>query len=87
MAGESVEELLSSLTSKNGNSAEEIYAQWASLTNNGDDSLEGLVRRKLVAGAKSSQIKESLLATVKAGGATGESLEECLAKTGLTGFS
>lgn len=84
---ESTEALLRSLTAQTGDTAVQVYVKWAGLTDNGDDTLESAVRRKLVAGAKSSQIKENLLSTIKAGGATGESVEACLLKTGLTGFS
>ncbi len=87
MAGESIPALLSGLTSTTGECAEQIYAKWASLTCGPDDTLERLVTRKLRANAKSTQVKESLLATLVAGGATGESVEQCLRKTGLTGWS
>lgn len=89
MAGESVTELLRSLTGVNGESAEATYASWASLTFDAshDYSLDQLVRQKLTANGKSTQIKESLLATIKAGGAVGETVEEALLKSGLTGWS
>lgn len=87
MAGESVRALLVSLTSTTGETAEQVYAKWAGLTLGGGEALEGLVRRKLVANGKSSQLRESLTSTLHAGGAIGESPEECLLKTGLTGWS
>lgn len=64
-----------------------MYANWAGLTLTDDNSLEQLVWRKLTANAKTAQIKESLLATLWAGGASGESVEACLLNTGLTGWS
>lgn len=88
MAGESVAALLNSLTAKSAESAEQTYAQWAALTIPGNgQSLEELVRSKLVLGGKSAQLRESLLATIRAGGGVGESLEAMLRNTGLTGWS
>jgi len=87
MAGEDLRELLATLTAATGETAEQVYAHWAGLTINGGDGLENLVRRKLVAGGKSSQLRESLTATLRAGGAVGESPEEMLLKTALTGWS
>lgn len=86
MAGESVEELLRSLTGAAGESAPEIYGAWASITP-GDSTLEQLVRRKLINNAKTTQLRESLTATLQAGGAVGESPAECLLKSGLVGWS
>jgi hypothetical protein len=86
MPDPSVEELLRSLTGVSGDSAAEVYGQWALLTP-GDSTLEQLVKRKLVANAKSAQIRESLEETLRAGGATGDSIAEMLQKTGLVGFS
>ena len=86
MAGESVAELLAQLTAQSGESAASIYAKWAAV-GPADESLEQLVRLKLTANAKTAQIKENLLSTIQAGGAVGESLEECLLKSGLTGWS
>lgn len=89
MAGESVTELLRALTGVNGESAEATYASWASLTYDAthDHSLAALVNEKLTADSKSAQIKESLLETLHAGGAVGETVEQCLLKSGLTGWS
>jgi hypothetical protein len=87
MAGESLEALLRSLTGSTGDSATEVYLKWASLAATGDDTLESSVRRKLVAGGHTANIRENLLSTLKAGGATGESVEECLLKSSLTGWS
>jgi hypothetical protein len=87
MAGESTEALLRSLTSAAGETSVEIYLHWAGLTDNGDDTLESAVRRKLVAAGHSANIRENLLSTMLAGGATGESVEDCLLKTGLVGLS
>lgn len=90
MAGESVEELLRSLTGVTaGEGPEAVYAKWASLTldANHDYDLGELVRQKLTANGKTAQIKESLLGTLIAGGATGETVEQTLLKTGLTGWS
>jgi hypothetical protein len=87
VAGESVQELLAKLTGAAGENPEDIYATWASLTVRGGEPLEQLVRRHLVAGGKSAQVRESLLATLRAGGAVGETVEECLLKSGLTGWS
>lgn len=91
---ESVEQLLRSLTSASGENASQIYATWAGLTipsfgaSGGDDtSLFGLVCQKLTANAKSAQIRKSLLATLLAGGAVGESVEGCLLHSSLTGWS
>jgi hypothetical protein len=87
MAAESVNGWLMQLTGQTGESAVQTYAKWASLTVGSDDSLYRLVNRKLVANGKSAQVRESLEATLAAGGAVGESVEEMLAKTGLTGWS
>lgn len=88
MAGESVQQLLAQLTSAAGESAEEIYAKWAGLTDpNQGESLEELVRRKLTANAKTAQLRECLLSTLQAGGAVGETVEACLLHNGLTGWS
>lgn len=89
MAGESVTELLRSLTGVNKESAEGTYASWAGLTYdaNHEYSLGELVSRKLVANGKSTQVKESLLETIHAGGAIGETVEQTLLKTGLVGWS
>ena len=85
--GESLEQLLRSGTGQTGDSATDVYVKFAGLTASGDETLESAVRRKLIAGGKSAQLREALLETVKAGGAVGESLEETLLKTGLTGWS
>lgn len=87
MPAESTEALLRSLTGASGESAVEVYGKWAVLSIGNDDSLYRLVNRKLVANGKSAQVKESLEATLRAGGAVGESVEECLLKSGLTGWS
>ena len=99
MAGESKEALLASLTGQSGESATAIYAKWQATALNsyhtanptvpadGDYSLEQLVRMVLTQNAKTAQVKESLLSTILAGGAVGESVEECLLKSGLTGWS
>ena len=88
MAGESIAALLASLTATSGESAESIYAKWSGLTvNDGHTQLFELVRRKLTANAKAGQIRESLTGTLRAGGAVGETVEECLLKSGLTGWS
>jgi hypothetical protein len=89
LAGESAEALLRSLYAEaNPNtSIEQVYARANALTIVGGQGLEELVRLKLVANAKTAQLRESLLATIKAGGAVGESIEECLRNTGLTGWS
>jgi hypothetical protein len=87
MAGEAVNELLMQATGQTGESAPQTYAKWAGLSLGPDDSLYRLVNRKLVANGKAAQVRESLEATLAAGGAVGESIEEMLLKTGLTGFS
>lgn len=84
---EGVEEQLRVLTSQAGDSAESIYSKWAGLTASDDDTLYRLVTRKLTANGKQAQIRESLEATLRAGGAVGDSTEEMLIRTGLTGFS
>jgi hypothetical protein len=84
---ESVEELLRGLTSAAGENATSIYLKWATLAATGDASLESAVRRKLVAGGHTANIRENLVSTLQAGGAVGESAEECLLKSGLTGWS
>ncbi len=86
MAGESVESLLRSLTTQAGDTQAETYARWASLSLT-DPSLEELVRRKLVATSHTANQEESLEATVRKGGGTGESITQMLLKTGLTGLS
>lgn len=85
MAAESVEQLLKQLTAAAGESAVEVYCKWAGVA--GDFTLEQAVRLKLTANAKTAQLRESLEATIRAGGGVGESLEEMLLKTGLTGWS
>jgi hypothetical protein len=67
--------------------AAQVYAAANGLTLSGGEGLEQVVWRKLTANAKASQIKESLEATVRAGGGVGESVEQMLLKTGLLGFS
>jgi len=86
VSGESVASLLAGLTAQTGETPAAIYAKWAALTPS-DETLEQLVRRKLVANGKSAQLEESLEATLRKGGAVGESVEEMLRKTGLTGWS
>lgn len=82
------EQLLAALTGgATGPGAERVYGAWAGLSVSYDDTLERLVKRKLIAGGRTAQVRESLLATVVAGGAAGESVEECLLTTGLVGFS
>lgn len=85
MAVESILQKLIASTGQSGNSAAQVYARWAGLTEKG--SLTQLVNAKLTANGKSSQIKGSLLQTVRAGGATGNSLAQTLLQTGLTGWS
>ena len=87
VTAESTEELIRALTSAAGENSTSMYLKWASLSATGDDNLEAAVRRKLVANSKSSQIRENLLSTIKAGGGVGESVEACLRNTGLVGFS
>ncbi len=87
ISGESVHQLLMRLTGVTKENASSTYASWAGLSVGSDDSLYRLVNRKLVAGGKSAQMRESLEATLAAGGAVGTSIEEMLAKTGLLGFS
>lgn len=84
---ESINGWLMQLTGFATESAVQTYAQWAGLTVGGDDSLYRLVNRKLVANGKAAQVRESLEATLAAGGAVGTSVEQMLAKTGLTGWS
>lgn len=86
MAGESVEELLAELYAVTGDDAAEIYAKGNSTTVV-DGSLFETVRHVLTANGKSAQLRETLEETVRAGGGVGESLEEMLLKTGLTGWS
>lgn len=83
---ESVEQALRVLTGQTGDSAAQVYSKWAGVGPS-DGTLEQLVRLKLVATGKSAQLRESLEATLRAGGAVGESVEEMLAKSGLTGWS
>jgi hypothetical protein len=83
---ESVEQALRVLTGMTGDTAAQVYAKWAAV-GPADASLEQLVRLKLVATGKSAQLRESLEATLRAGGAVGESVEQMLAKSGLTGWS
>lgn len=93
MTAQSVRGLLIQLTGQTGESPEAVYEKWAGLsethmaTGGPGKSLQQLVRLKLTANGKSAQIRESLLQTIKAGGAVGESVEACLLKTGLTGWS
>lgn len=100
MAGESLPALLASLTGVAGESAAVIYAKWAfgvAYVMQQDDSLDRLLRKKLHANAKDSQIwadyptntvpRETVEAILAKGGAVGTSVEEMLLKTGLTGWS
>lgn len=84
---ESVNGLLMALTGFTGESAVQTYAKWQSLTVGDDDTLYRLVERVLIAGGKTAQVRESLEATLAAGGAVGESIEQMLLKTGMTGWS
>jgi hypothetical protein len=85
---ESVEELLRQLTGGTpGESAAEVYARWQGMTVDGDASLAKLVYQRLTANGKGAQIRESLEATIRAGGGGGESLEQMLLRTGLTGWA
>ena len=86
-SGGSVAQYLEALTGFSAESEVQVYAQWAGLTVGPDDSLSRLVNRKLVANGKSAQVRESLEGTLAAGGAVGASVEEMLARTGLTGWS
>jgi hypothetical protein len=83
---EGVHALLMALTATPGDSSAQVYARWAGLTITGE-SLEQLVRHRLAVTGKAAQVRESLLATVRAGGGIGESVEQCLLRTGLTGWS
>jgi hypothetical protein len=85
--GESVEQLLRSLTGATGDSAAQVYAHWAGVTADGDANLDRLVRQVLTANGKSAQLRESLEATIRAGGGVGESTEQQLLHSGLTGWS
>lgn len=103
MAPESVRALLASLTGSPGESAESVYYHWAFGTTNdpGPAGLEELVRRKVYTNgigtgtvaapqfpAKvAASRKESLLEILHSNGAVGESVQACLLKSGLTGWS
>jgi hypothetical protein len=84
---ESVEQLLRSLTGvTTGDSAAQVYASWNGVTADGDANLDRLVRQVLTSNGKSAQLRESLEATIRAGGGVGESLEQMLLSTGTTGW-
>lgn len=82
-------------------SREATYAVWAGVTLNAGEGLETLVKRKLtIAGigtgtAQAPQFPakyaaaqaQGLLQMLLANGASGESVEQCLLRTGLTGWS
>lgn len=51
------------------------------------ETLDGDVRLKLVAGGHSANLEESLEATIRKGGGVGESIEQMLIKTGMTGWT
>jgi hypothetical protein len=87
VAAESVEALLRSLFDNTGEGAVEAYAQGTGTAARLGDSLESIVRRHLAAVGKTSQLRESLEATIRAGGGVGESVEQMLLKTGLTGWT
>lgn len=84
---ESVHQLLMQFTGFTAESATATYALWAGLSVGSDDSLYRLVTRKLTANGKAAQLRESLEATLAAGGAQGESIEQMLLRTGLLGWS
>jgi hypothetical protein len=84
--GESTEARLASLTNAAGEDIPQVYATWAGITL-GDPSLEEALRQRLVVTGHTANQKESVEATVRKGGGTGESLEQMLRKTGLTGLS
>lgn len=89
MAGsENAFQLLVGLTGQTGQDEVQVYAKYAGLTIfEGNHELEQLVRRKLTTGGKTAQLRESLGATLRAGGAVGETVEEMLRKTGLLGWT
>ena len=90
VTAESDAEALMQLTGLAGETAAEVYAKWAGLSvPTGGEGLEQLVRKKLTANGKTGAAgKESLLAMLLAnGGGPAETVEQCLLKSGLTGWS
>ncbi len=85
--GGSIRQLLMRLTGVSKETAVATYAAWAGLSVRDDDTLFRLVQRKLTVNGRGAQVRESLLATIEAGGAVGSSVQQCLLKTGLTGWS
>lgn len=67
-------------------SAEADYATFETVTH-GDLVMENLVRTKLVSGGHAANIEESLEATIRKGGGVGESVEQMLLKSSLTGWT
>lgn len=86
MASENLLAALEMLLSESGEDAAQVYARHFGLDVDGGRSLEDLVRENLIARGKGSQLRESLLETLHAGGATGESVQACLMRTGLVGW-
>lgn len=86
MAAESAEQKLRQLLTQSKESAAGDYAAGEAIALTGSN-LEQTVRVKLVAGAHSANIAESLAATVRKGGGTGESVEQELLKTGMVGWT
>lgn len=86
MAAESAEQKLRQLLTQSKESAAGDYAAGEAIALTGSN-LEQTVRVKLVAGAHGANIEESLEATVRKGGGTGESVEQELLKTGLVGWT
>jgi hypothetical protein len=86
VASESLEQSLRQLLTQTKESYEGDYAAGEAITHS-DVVLENLLRTKLVAGLHSANLRESILATVIAGGGSGEHEAQALLKTGLTGWS
>jgi hypothetical protein len=73
---ESVEQALRQLSGQTGDSAAQIYAKWQGRTADGDANLDQLIRQVYTAANLSADVRESLEATLRAGGGVGESVEQ-----------
>lgn len=87
MAAESTEQDLRQLLPATKESAAADYQSVEAVTTGELHDLEQDVRLKLTADAHTANLRESLEATIRAGGGVGESTEQMLLKTGLTGLT
>jgi hypothetical protein len=86
VASESAEQTFRQLTGTSKESLEANYAVWSGETHL-DLTLEPLVRKRFVTNLHSANLRESLMAMIRAGGGAGEWEPQSLLRTGLTGWS